>query len=73
MEDRSRWRSPEILSDATMEILKSKPKTLTGRQLVDEEFLRERGWTQEKIDSYWLGGAQPEEPVRIDGLWAALG
>ena len=73
MEDCSRWRSPEILSDATMEILKSKPKTLTGRQLVDEEFLRERGWTQEKIDSYWLGGAPPEEPVRIDGLWAALG
>jgi citronellol/citronellal dehydrogenase len=30
MEDRSRWRSPEILSDATMEILKSKPKTLTA-------------------------------------------
>src|SRR5215207_1822396 len=40
MEDRSRWRSPEILSDATMEILKSKPKILTGRQLVDEDIWR---------------------------------
>jgi citronellol/citronellal dehydrogenase len=72
MEDRSRWRSPEILSDATMEILKSEPKTLTGKQLVDEEFLRERGWPQEKIDSYWLSGTPPARPVRIDGPWSAL-
>ncbi len=73
MEDRSRWRSPEIVCDATMEILKSEPKALTGRQLVDEEFLRERGWTQEKIDSYWLGGTPPEVPIRMDGPWSALG
>lgn len=73
IEDRSRWRSPEILSDATMEILKSEPKALTGRQLVDEEFLRERGWTQEKIDSYWLCGTPPKKPVRLDGPWSALG
>ena len=73
IEDRSRWRPPEKLSDATMEIFKSEPKALTGRQLVDEEFLRERGWTQEKIDSYWLGGIPPKKPVRLDGPWSALG
>ena len=73
MEDRSRWRSPEILCDATMEILTSEPKALTGRQIVDEEFLRERGWTQQKIDSYWLGGTPCKDPIRVDGPWAAFG
>jgi len=73
MDARSRWRSPEIVCDATMEIFKSEPKTLTGRQLVDKEFLCERGWPQEKIDSYWLDGTPPEVPIRMDGPWSALG
>jgi citronellol/citronellal dehydrogenase len=64
---REQWRSPDILCDAAMEILKSEPKKLTGRQLIDEEFLRERGWTQERIDSYWLTGKPPSNPIWIDG------
>ena len=36
------------------------------RQLLDEPFLRERGWTQEQLDAYWLEGP-PAQPVFIDG------
>ena len=64
--DRSMWRSPDILSDSLMEIVSSEPRSLTGRQLLDEPFLRERGWTQEQLDGYWLEGP-PENPVYIDG------
>ena len=65
--DRSQWRSPEILCDAMMEILRSEPPSLTGQQILDEPFLRSRGWTQEQLDAYWLDGKPPENPVYIDG------
>ncbi len=64
--DRSIWRSPDILSDALLEIVSSEPRRLTGRQLLDEPFLRERGWGQERLDAYWLEGP-PRDPVYIDG------
>jgi citronellol/citronellal dehydrogenase len=64
--DRSIWRSPEILSDALIEIVSSEPRRLNGRQLLDEPFLRECGWTQERLDAYWLDGP-PKDPVYIDG------
>jgi citronellol/citronellal dehydrogenase len=64
--DRSIWRSPDILSDALLEIVSSEPRRLTGRQLLDEPFLRERGWSQERLDAYWLEGP-PKDPVYIDG------
>ena len=64
--DRSMWRSPQILTDSLLEIVTSEPRTLTGRQLLDEPFLRERGWTQDRLDAYWLEGP-PAEPVYIDG------
>ena len=69
--DRSMWRSPEILCDAAMEILRTEPPSLTGRQILDEPFLRERGYTDERIDSYWLEG-KPETPVYIDGRAGAV-
>jgi citronellol/citronellal dehydrogenase len=64
--DRSIWRSPDILSDALVEMVSTEPRQLTGRQLLDEPFLRERGWTQERLDAYWLDGP-PAQPVYIDG------
>ena len=64
--DRSMWRSPDILSDALLEMVTTEPRQLTGRQLLDEPFLRERGWTQDRLDAYWLEGP-PAEPVYIDG------
>ena len=71
--DRSQWRSPDILCDAMTEILGTEPPSLTGQQLLDEPFLRSRGWTDEQIDSYWLEGKPPEYPVYIDGrLGAAM-
>jgi hypothetical protein len=73
VEDRSRWRSSKILCDATVEMLKSEPEDLTGRRLVDKDFFRRRGWTQEKIDSYWPGGTLPQDLARIDGPWTTLG
>ena len=38
------WRTPEIMVDATLEIVTTPPAELTGRALLDEDFLRERGW-----------------------------
>jgi citronellol/citronellal dehydrogenase len=65
--DRSQWRSPEILCDAMMEIVTTEPPALTGQQILDEPFLRERGWTDERLDAYWLEGKPPKHPVYIDG------
>lgn len=43
--DATVWRKPDILADATLEIVTTPPAKLTGRALLDEDFLRERGWT----------------------------
>jgi citronellol/citronellal dehydrogenase len=63
--DRSQWRSPEILCDAVMAILRQEPSACTGRQLTDEEILREAGVTD--FDRYWCEGKPPESPIYIDG------
>ena len=65
--DRTQWRSPDILCDALMEIVRTEPPSLTGMQLLDEPFLRGRGWTQDRLDAYWLDGKPPEHPIYIDG------
>jgi len=41
----ARWRKPAIMADAVLEIVTTPPAALTGRALIDEDFLRERGWT----------------------------
>jgi citronellol/citronellal dehydrogenase len=38
-------RTPEIMADATLEILATADQSLTGQTLLDEDFLRTRGWT----------------------------
>lgn len=43
--DPSLWRKPEIVADATLEIVAEPPGKTSGRALLDEDFLRERGWT----------------------------
>ena len=58
--DRSQWRSPAILCDAMVEIVTTEPPKLTGEQILDEPFLRERGWTQEQLDAYWVEGKPPK-------------
>jgi citronellol/citronellal dehydrogenase len=63
--ERSQWRTPEILCDAVMAILAQEPSQCTGRQLTDEEILREAGITD--FDKYWCEGKPPEKPIWIDG------
>ena len=37
------WRRPDIIADAILEIIKEDPNEFTGRQLIDEEYLRSKG------------------------------
>jgi citronellol/citronellal dehydrogenase len=60
------WRTPAIMCDALMEILRFEPCDCTGRQLIDEVLLRERGYSDERIESYWLAGRAPADPMWID-------
>jgi citronellol/citronellal dehydrogenase len=39
------WRKADILADAILEIVTTPPGELTGQALLDEDFLRSRGWT----------------------------
>ena len=65
MADRSQWRTPEILCDATCAILGREPRTCTGRPWIDEEALAElAGMTD--FDGYWCEGKPPAEPIYID-------
>ena len=64
---REQWRSTDILCDALIELVTSAPQSCTGRQLIDEDFLRERGWSEERLASYWLTGRPPAVPLWIDG------
>ncbi|MEO8027582.1 MAG: SDR family oxidoreductase [Bryobacteraceae bacterium] len=64
--DRSQWRTPEILCDATCAILSQEPPSYSSRQVLDEEVLRElAGITN--FDHYWCDGKPPASPIYIDG------
>jgi citronellol/citronellal dehydrogenase len=43
--DRSLWRKPDIVADATLRIFAKEPRTFTGQTLIDEDFLRTEGVT----------------------------
>jgi citronellol/citronellal dehydrogenase len=43
--DRTMWRKPDILADATLRIFAKEPRTFTGHALLDEDFLRAEGVT----------------------------
>jgi citronellol/citronellal dehydrogenase len=59
--DRTLWRTPQILADATLRIFAKEPRTFTGHALIDEDFLREEGVTD--FSTY---RCDPEhEPPRI--------
>jgi citronellol/citronellal dehydrogenase len=67
MADESQYRTPEIISDAVSELLSRDPAECTGRQLTDEEILREAGWTDTDMDRYWVTGKAPEQLMTIVG------
>jgi citronellol/citronellal dehydrogenase len=43
--DRTLWRKPDILADATLRIFSKEPRSFTGHALLDEDFLRGEGIT----------------------------
>ncbi len=53
-------RTPAIMADAAYEILTSDPAQLSGRWLIDEPFLRERGYTD--FDRYAVNPGTPLLP-----------
>ncbi len=65
MADRSQWRTPEILCDASLAIFAQEPRTSTGRQWIDEDALATlAGITN--FDHYWCEGKPPADPIYID-------
>ena len=65
MADRSQWRTPEILCDASLAIFAQEPHTCTGRQWIDEEALSALAGVTD-FDRYWCEGKPPEHPIYID-------
>jgi citronellol/citronellal dehydrogenase len=65
MADRSQWRTPEILCDASLALFGQEPRTATGGQWIDEALLTElAGITN--FDHYWCEGKPPAHPIYID-------
>ncbi len=65
MADRSQWRTPEILCDASLAIFGQEPRNSTGRQWIDEEALAELAGVT-NFDHYWCEGKPPANPIYID-------
>jgi len=59
---RALWRKPDILVDCVLRIVQKEPKELTGRALLDEDFLRAEGVTD--FSSYAC--VPDSQPLRID-------
>jgi citronellol/citronellal dehydrogenase len=60
--DRSLWRKPDILADATTAIFSRQPSSFTGHALIDEEFLREH----EGVTDFTRYRCDPDvEPPRL--------
>lgn len=62
--DSSMWRKATVLSDSVLQILKEDPKTFTGNELIDEDYLRSRG-----VTDFVKYRCDPNvEPPRMDEL-----
>jgi len=57
----SACRTPAIMADAAYEIITSDPGSLTGRTLMDESFLKERGYSD--FDKYKV---DPKGEIHVD-------
>jgi citronellol/citronellal dehydrogenase len=60
------WRKPDILVDCVLRLVQKEPLEITGRALLDEDFLREEGVT----DFSGYACVPGTEPPRI--LWSAV-
>jgi citronellol/citronellal dehydrogenase len=65
MADRSQWRTPEIVCDASLAIFAQEPSSCTGRQWIDEDALATLAGIA-NFDHYWCEGKPPENPIYID-------
>lgn len=59
---RKQWRKPDILVDCVLRLVKKEPSEITGRQLLDEDFLREQGVT----DFSGYACVPGSQPSRLD-------
>lgn len=65
--DASMWRKATVLSDSVLRILQEDPKTFTGYELIDEDYLRSRG-----VTDFTKYRCNPDvEPPRMDELEGA--
>ncbi len=59
------WRKADILADSTLAIVKKDPQELSGKALIDEDFLKSEGVTD--FDQYnCVSGSNPPS---LDKLW----
>ena len=65
MADRSQWRTPEIVCDASLAIFAREPRTCTGHQWIDENALTTLAGVTD-FDGYWCEGKPPADPIYID-------
>ncbi len=65
MADRSQWRTPEIVCDASLAIFAQPPRACTGRQWIDEKALTQLAGVT-NFDQYWCEGRPPANPIYID-------
>ena len=65
MADRSQWRTPEIVCDASLAIFAQEPRSCTGRQWLDEDALTTLAGVT-SFDHYWCEGKPPANPIYID-------
>jgi citronellol/citronellal dehydrogenase len=65
MADRSQWRMPEIVCDASLAIFAQQPRTCTGHQWIDEDALAKLAGII-NFDHYWCEGKPPANPIYID-------
>jgi citronellol/citronellal dehydrogenase len=65
MADRSQWRTPEIVCDASLAIFAQEPRSCTGHQWLDEDALATLAGVT-SFDHYWCEGKPPENPIYID-------
>lgn len=57
---KNNWRKPDIMVDCVLEILKEDPKIFTGNQLIDEIYLRQKGYKDFKKYQCVYGNEPPK-------------
>ena len=62
------WRTPDIMVDSVKYIIEEDPKCFTGHQLIDEEYLRSKGYTN-FINYQCVAGYEPPKLNELYEKW----